>query len=222
MLFAFRHRFMVSVVLAAAFIAVRSDVTAAWPASGESTPVILSVAPDNPAPAKDPQTLRITGTSFLPRLTLMVTTPGGNSIELKGEAIRTQTETSFQVDLLMATAGKYSFVVTNPDGGISAPFALEVRALVKPPSPAIDKVQPEEVNKNQEPQELTIFGRNFGPGLRAIVTDPQGADVVNPTLRDVTPTSFKLTAKLEMAGRYNLVVSNATGTTSNIATIVVK
>ena len=222
MLFAFRHRLVASVVLAAAFVAVRADATAAGPAISASTPVILTVAPDNPAPAKDPQTLRITGLNFLPRLTLMVTTPAGNSIELKGEAIRTPTETSFQVDLMMATAGKYTMVVTNSDGGVSAPFVIEVRALAKPPAPAIDRVQPEEITKNQEPQELTVVGRNFGAGLRAILTDPQGADVVNPTLRDVTPTSFKVTAKLDMAGPYNLVVSNATGAVSNIATIVVK
>jgi hypothetical protein len=222
MLFAFRHRLIASIALAAAFVAVRSDVTAARPASDSSTPVILTVVPDNPAPAKDPQPLRITGLNFLPRLTLMVTTPTGNSIELKGEAIRTPTDSSFQVDLTIATAGKYTLVVTNSDGGVSAPFVVDVRPLVKPPSPAIDRVQPEEITKNQEPQELTVVGRNFGPGLRVIITDPQGADVVNPTVRDLTPTSFKVTAKLDMAGSYNLVVSNATGATSNVATIMVK
>jgi hypothetical protein len=192
------------------------------PVSGASTPVILSVAPENPAPAKDPSDLAHHRHKFPAAPHADGDHAGGNSIELKGEAIRTQTESSFQVDLTMATAGKYSLVVTNPDGGISAPFLLEARPLVKPAAPAIDKVQPEELTKNQEPQELTVIGRNFGPGLIAIVTDPQGADVVNPTLRDVTTTSFKLTVKLEMAGRYNLVVSNATGTTSNIAMIVVK
>ena len=222
MLFAIRPRLTMSVVLVAAFVAVCSDLSAARPAGDASTPVITAVAPDNPAPGKDPQPVRITGLNFLPRLTLMVTTPGGNSIELKGEAIHAPTDTSFQVDLLMVTAGKYTLVVTNPDGGISAPFVIDVRAVTKPPAPAIDRVQPEEITKNQEPQEVTIVGRNFGPGLRAILTDPQGADVVNPTLRDVTPTSFKMTAKMEMAGRYNLVVSNATGAVSNVATIIVK
>jgi len=190
--------------------------------AGRSTPVIMSVVPASPAPAKDPQILRIAGQDFQARLKLVITTPGGGTIELKDDAIMQQRESSFQVAALLTTAGKYALVVTNPDGGISAPFMIEARAVAKPPTPVIQRVLPEELTKHPEPQTLTVEGQNFGPGLRVTVTDPLGVEVVDPVVRDATNSSFKLSVKLENAGPYNLVVSNSTGAVSNVAVFTVK
>jgi len=187
-----------------------------------STPVVLSVTPAMPAPAKDPQTLRITGQDFQPRLKVILTTPGGGTIEFKDDAIQQQRESSFQVSALLAAAGKYSLVVTNPDGGTSAPFVLEARAVVKPTAPIIQRILPENIAKRPEPQELTIEGQNFGPGLRVTVTDPMGIEVSDPVVRDVNANSFKLSVKLEMAGPYNLVVSTSNGAVSNVGVFTVK
>jgi hypothetical protein len=112
--------------------------------------------------------------------------------------------------------------VTNPDGGVSAPFMIEARAVAKPPTPVIQRVLPEELTKHPEPQTLTVEGQNFGPGLRVTVTDPLGVEVVDPVVRDATNSSFKLSVKLENAGPYNLVVSNSTGAVSNVAVFTVK
>src|SRR6185295_15510142 len=98
----------------------------------------------------------------------------------------------------------------------------DVKTETKPPLPMIQQVAPAELTKGQEPQDLTVSGLNFGPGLRAIVTDPQGTEVVSVVVRDVTPNSFKVAVLLETAGQYNLVVSNATGAVSSIVTITVK
>jgi hypothetical protein len=187
-----------------------------------STPAILSVTPVSPAPAKDPQMLRIGGQDFQAHLKLIVTTPGGGTMELKDEAIQQQRQASFQVAVLIAMAGKYSLVVTNPDGGMSAPFVLEARAVAKPPTPVIQRILPDAINKSPEPQNLTVEGQNFGPGVRVTVTDPLGVEVLDPVVREVSTSAFKLSVKLETAGPYNLVVSNATGAVSNVAMITVK
>ena len=187
-----------------------------------STPVIMSVTPASPSPAKDPQILRIAGQDFQPHLKLIVTTPGGGTMELKDEAIQQQQQASFQVAVLLAMAGKYSLVVTNPDGGMSAPFVIEARAVTKPPTPVIQRVLPDSLTKSPEPQVLTVEGSNFGPGVHVTVTDPMGIEVVDPVVREVSASAFKVTVKLETAGPYNLVVSNATGAVSNVAVITVK
>jgi len=187
-----------------------------------STPVILSVTPASPSPAKDPQVLRIGGQDFQPKLKLMVTTPGGGTMELKDDAIQQQQSGSFQVAIVIANPGKYSLVVTNPDGGISAPFVLEARAVAKPPTPVIQRILPETISKNPEAQTLTVEGQNFGPGVKVTVTDTLGVEVLDPVVREVTTSSFKLSVKLETAGPYNLVVSNSTGAVSNVAVVTVR
>lgn len=184
-------------------------------AAGRSTPVISNVAPAAPAPSTKPQLLTIAGQDFLPQLTLTVAEPGGNRNVFQGDAIRARTNTSFQVSLVLATAGTYSLVVTNTDGGISPPFAIGVKA----PSPAadvpiIEKIDPSEPTKRQDAQPLIIHGQKFSSGLRAIVTDPMGADVPELTVAKVTPNSFELTIRLEHAGEYTMVVSNPSGAVS--------
>jgi hypothetical protein len=198
-----------------------ADVTAASNLCG-STPVIDRVAPATPTPGATPHLMTVTGKDFQPRLTLKVTSPGGSVTEFKDGLILEPRESSFRVSVVFATTGRYVFVVTNPDGGVSDPFTLEVRAVTKAPSPIIERIRPDEITKNPEPQNLTVNGREFGPGLRAIVTDPMGMEVLDPLIRELTPTSFTLNVKLETAGNYSLVVHTAAGTVSTAATIVVR
>ena len=218
------HRTLfVTLGLAATLALVAPGSGAQQPAApSTSTPIIMSVAPAAPAPAKDPQMLRIGGQDFQPRLKLIVTTPGGGTMELKDDAIQQQQQTSFQVAVLLAMAGKYSLVVTNPDGGMSAPFVLEAKAVMKPPTPVIQRILPDSITKSQEPQNLTVEGTNFGPGVHVTITDPLGVEVLDPVVREVSANAFKLTVKLETAGPYNMVVSNSTGAVSNVAVITVK
>lgn len=214
------HRISLFALGLCALLGWRAPVLVAQPAV--STPIILAVTPAAPAPAKDPQILRITGQDFQPRLKLVITTPGGGTVEFKDDAIQQQRESSFQVSALLAGPGKYSLVVTNPDGGISAPFVLEARAVVKPPAPVIQRILPDNLAKRAEPQDLTVEGQNFGPSLHVTMTDPLGVEVLDPVVREVTANSFKLSVKLEMAGAYNLVVSNTNGAVSNVAVLTVK
>ena len=218
------HRTLIFALGLVTLLGARSAAIGAGQAArpGSSTPVIMSVTPATPAPAKDPQILRIGGQGFQARLKLVITTPGGGTIELKDDAILQQRDSGFQVAVLLATAGKYALVVTNPDGGVSAPFVIEARAVAKPPTPVIQLVMPEELTKHAEPQTLTVEGQNFGPGLRVTVTDPLGVEVVDPVVRDMTASSFKVSVKLETAGPYNMVVTNSTGAVSNVAVFTVR
>jgi hypothetical protein len=214
------HRTLLATLGLAATLALVAPGSGAKPLT--STPIIMSVAPASPTPAKDPQMLRISGQDFQPRLKLIVTTPGGGTMELKDDAIQQQQQTSFQVAVLLAMAGKYSLVVTNPDGGMSAPFVMEAKAVTKPPTPVIQRILPDALTKSPEPQNLTVEGSNFGPGVRVTITDPLGVEVLDPVVREVSANAFKLSVKLETAGPYNMVVSNSTGAVSNVAVITVK
>jgi hypothetical protein len=214
-------KWIVGLGLAAA-LAAGAGLIHAEAADDRSTPVVTSIAPRIAGPDNHSQNITVNGRDFQPRLALTVVTPEGGSMHYKGDAIQSQRESSFQVAVIFATAGKYSLVVTNPDGGMSNPFVVEVPAQQKPPTPVIDRVLPEEILKNQEAQDLTVQGQRFAPGLRVIVTDPLGTEVLDPIVRELTQTSFKLNVKLETAGPYNLVVTNPSGAVSNVATFVVK
>ena len=187
-----------------------------------SAPVVTRITPAEPAVGKVPQTMTVTGQDFQPRLVLRVKSPEGAVSEYKDDLIVMRTETSFRVTLVFPTPGKYAFVVTNADGGTSEPFVLEARAPVKPPTPLIESILPEQITKGPEAQDLKVTGQRFGPGLKPIVTDPLGIEVLDPVIRDLTPTSFTLNVRLETAGSYTLVVSTAAGAVSNVATIVVR
>src|SRR5262245_20582946 len=104
-------------IIAFDIIAVMACV-AAVAAFRASTPVVTSVAPSAPAPAAAPQRLTVNGKEFQARLELMVTTPDGRSLQFKESAIQGRTDSLFMVDVPLATAGSYSLVVTNPDGGV--------------------------------------------------------------------------------------------------------
>lgn len=187
-----------------------------------STPVIDRIAPATIVPGTSPQEVRVIGRDFQPRLTLQVTTPAGAVTEYRNGQILSPRESSFRVATVFETEGPYAFVVTNEDGGVSDPFTLIVRVVRKPPAPVIERIRPDELDRHPEPQNLTVDGRHFGPELRALVTDPMGMEVLDPIIRDQTPSSFTLNVRLETSGTYSLVVTTASGAVSNAATIVVR
>ena len=187
-----------------------------------SSPVIAGVAPSEPAPAATPQRLIINGREFQPRLEFMVTSPEGGTARFKEAAIQGLSDTTFQVDVPLITRGRYSLVVTNPDGGVSPAFVLNVGSVPAPTGPVIEKILPEQVTKQPEPQALRLQGQRFAPGLRAVVTDPTGTDVMGPAVSNVTATSLTLTVKLETTGTYSIVIINPAGAASNVATLAVR
>jgi len=197
---------LLSVILGATFVVAGLD------------PKITSVAPDHPMMSTKAQLLTVTGENFRNDLMLTVTPPGGTARTLRGADIAAQRPTSFQASVLLDAIGTYSLVVTNGDGRRSAPFPLEVRAAAKQPS--INQVSPEEVSKGQEAQQITLTGNNFAQGLKVSVADPTGTVTVADAIDKVTVDSVVFKFTFSMSGRYEIMLVNPNGESSN--TVVVR
>jgi hypothetical protein len=180
-------------------------------------PRITAVAPERPVVSPKEQVLTVTGESFRSGLSLFVTTPGGDVKTISGAAIAAQRDTSFQASLMLDAVGNYSLVVVNADGRKSAPFTVAARRSTG--QPWIETVTPEEVTKSQEPQVITLNGRNFAPGLRVSVTNPTGNVTVADTIDRLSPPVLVLRLLFDQAGPYGLMVTNPSGESSNTVVI---
>lgn len=200
-----------------------TDRTAAGALSA-STPDIKSVSPASPTRSAKLQRLAISGTDFLEGLTLMVTNPGGQSHRFGGSDILNRRQATFEVDALLDISGEYSLVVTNTDGGTSRPFVLVVQDSPAAPAtkPTIDSVTPAKVTKSNTPQSVTVRGTRFEVGLVVLMTDPAGnvTTISGNALADITATSFRMTAILEVPGEYSIEVKLPSGAVSNTSVIV--
>ena len=183
-------------------------------------PRITVVKPDTLTAAAKAQTVAVTGENFGDNITVQVTTPGGAVRTVDAKAITQPQKTSFSLSFVFDEVGRYELVVLNPDGRRSAPFALRVRAAAQ--QPWIDRLEPEEVPRGQEVQAITLTGRNFETGLRVSVTDPTGNVTQATTIDRVTPLTVVLRFAFETSGRYEILVTNPSGETSNVTTVSVR
>jgi hypothetical protein len=178
-------------------------------------PEITGVSPDPVEPGATARTVTVSGNHFLERLALTVTGPDGAAAEYREPAIQQLRDTSFVVPVVFPTAGRYQFVVTNPDGTVSSPFA----ETAKPQSaaPVISAVLPDRLQASSNPQALTLQGQKFVPGMSVSLTDPAGSvqDVAAGAIADVRPTSMQITVTLQLAGDYSIVATSPSGTPSN-------
>lgn len=183
-------------------------------------PRITAVKPDQLTAAAKAQMLAVTGENFGNTITVQVTTPGGAVRTVDAKAITQPQKTSFSLSFVFDEVGRYELVVLNPDGRKSAPAAVSVKAATQ--SPWIDRLEPEEVPRGQEVQVITITGRNFATGLRVSVTDPTGNVTQATTIDRVTPLTVVLRFAFETSGRYEILVTNPSGETSNVTTVSVR
>lgn len=184
-----------------------------------SSPRITNVAIGPAGRGSSPQVLTVSGEGFLPGLSLAVTTPNGGTQYFKGADVQSPRESSFQVSMVLATAGTYSLVVTNPDGGMSAAFALKVPAAAE--TPIIDSVAPSKASVSPNAQVLRVDGKRFVSGLVVNVIDPTGTvvNVGGNDVMDITPTSFRVSVMLGLEGQYTLTVTNPDGAVSNAVSL---
>jgi hypothetical protein len=198
-------------------VAVAVVSLAASTAAISLRPEITGVAPDTPAPSRTSQSLVVQGREFAQGLSLSVTSPTGAVADYRGNAIAEQKESSFRVAVLLADAGTYRLVVSNPDGQSSMPFSLGVKA----PSdgPIVREVKPTGLRISTSPQTLTVEGARFEAGLIVTLTDPAGGvqSLGGDAIHNVLPGSFQMTVTLETAGRYELIVTNPNGKVSSSA-----
>lgn len=183
-------------------------------------PRITTVTPDKLTVNAKEQLLTVAGENFSNTFSLQVTTPGGAVRNVDPKSIQQPQKTSFRVPLMLDEVGRYELVVLNGDGRKSSPFALQVRAAAR--QPWIDRVEPEDVPRQQDPQSITLTGRNFETGLRISLTDPTGNIAQATTIDRVTPMSVVLRFAFETSGRYELLVTNPSGEASNVAVVSVR
>lgn len=178
-------------------------------------PEITGVTPDTPAPSRTSQVLTVNGREFAAGVALSITSPGGRMSDYRGNAITDLRDMTFRVSVILADAGAYRLIVTNPDGQTSMPFTLNVKAPAD--GPVLREVKPIGLRISTSPQVLTILGARFNPGLNVSVTDPAGnvQQFSGDAITRFLPESFELTLPLETAGRYELVVTNPNGKVSN-------
>ena len=114
------------------FIAIASDGTTSAPfaveVSGAETsvegPVVNRVMPAQAAVSREPQVFQVEGRRFDAGLRAIVTDPVGTDLTSQVGKI---TPTSFELTVTLSTAGDYSLVVNNPNGGVSSVVKIEVR-----------------------------------------------------------------------------------------------
>ncbi|HYN06424.1 MAG TPA: hypothetical protein VES67_03445 [Vicinamibacterales bacterium] len=217
--------------LTTAFLIMLMGAPSAWTVPSTSgalpavsTPEIRSVSPASPGRSSKLQRLTVSGTDFLEGLTLIMTNPGGQTHRFAGGDILNRRTTTFEVDTLLDTAGEYSLVVTNTDGGTSRPFVLALQDSAPAPAtkPTIESVTPAKVTKSNTPQSFTVRGTRFEAGLVVLLTDPTGnvTTISGNQLGDITATSFRMTATLEISGEYSVEVKLPSGAVSNTSVIV--
>ena len=202
-------------VFVAALVVLAGLALTAIVGAQADSPDITAVQPNPVQPAMDPQPISVSGHGFLSRLVLSVTGPDGNALEYREPAIRDRQERSFVVPVVFATAGRYTLVVTNTDGGASNAFTVQAKA--QSVAPVIEGIKPERLQASMNPQSLQVQGQRFAPGLTVLVTDPTGTvqTIGGAQVSDVRPTSMQVMATLELPGDYTMVVTSPGGVTSN-------
>lgn len=92
-------------------------------------PVITSVQPKSISAGPTPQIISIVGTGFQAGLTLTLMPPTGGNQVLSGTQLQNFSSSTFQVSLVLNSAGNWGVVVKNPDGqSASATIAVATQA----------------------------------------------------------------------------------------------
>jgi hypothetical protein len=114
------------------FVAIASDGSTSSPFAVEvrgaetsvEGPVINRVQPAQAMASREPQVFQVEGRRFDAGLRAIVTDPAGTDVTAQVGKV---TPTSFELSVTLSTAGDYSLVVNNPNGGVSSVVRIEVR-----------------------------------------------------------------------------------------------
>src|SRR5262245_32150292 len=98
--------------------------------AGGSGPMIRSIQPTVMFGSAQTQTVTVNGEDFSNGMSLLVTTPAGNTRTVPAEALDGLTTTTFRTSLLFDTLGSYSLVVRSVSGTNSPAFVVAVQATV--------------------------------------------------------------------------------------------
>jgi hypothetical protein len=188
-----------------------------------TTPTITGVLPTPLVVHPVAQRLTISGTNFLPNLTLLVTPPNNGSVQaISGSSIQDLQASSFQADVVLDTPGTYGLVVRNSSGNTSATFPVQVQSGSPTGTPNIASITPVSVTHGTDPVLVTLNGTNFAEGLNVVVTRPSGGpQVITSGFNVVTATQVQFMFVLDTVGTYAFSVTNPDAQASNAVVITV-
>ena len=179
--------------------------------SSVSRPVITSTSPSRVFASRSDQQLTVYGNDFREGLTVKVNFPNGGNSTLSGDQVRGVTPSSFVLLATFAEPGTYSLQATNADGNASPPYEIKVETGAL--APDVTGIAPSVVFAGSSDQRLTVFGRDFRPGLNVSLAFPNGDSrtLSGSQIQNVTNASFELVVTFGATGTYGLTVNNPDG-----------
>jgi hypothetical protein len=212
-----------SAIIAVALLAAGCEKS---PTAPTPTPVPVSVSSVTPVPvirSEIGQVMTIGGLGFRAGLTLRVIDPTGSSVTLAGVAILNLSSTSFQVAVILPSAGRYGVVVQQSDGEASSQFSFDV--FDPPPAtPKIDSVSPDLTIIDSEPQPVALIGSRFAASFTLRIVDPDGviSERTTPGFSVNGDSLIQLMMVFNKVGAYTFSLRHATGVTSNTIEVRVR
>lgn len=207
--------------------AAAAVVAMAFVAAVHSTPRIAGVSGVALSPKPTPQAITVSGEGFMNGLSLTITTPDGANEVFKDIPVQSKENAVVRVQATLPVPGVYVFVTTNTDGGVSQPFRFELKSAglaARAAAPVIDAITPATVNKQSQPQVLTIDGKRFLQGLIVTLNDAAGhaTSVSGNAISHLTENSFAMTVLISVEGEYTVSITNPDGQVSNSASLSVR
>lgn len=180
-------------------------------------PAITGFSPESPTKSSASQVVTVNGRNFVQGLTVSLTKEGGSpdaeSTMTAGEStipVHNVTPTSFQMTVVLESAGRYKVRVTNPSGKRSEPRTLTVKAPEGAAPPTITGLQPSSLQASEQSRPLYVTGTNFQPGLVVKLTRPNGNTSVigGSAITLASSTTLQVFVTLGAPGNYSLRVVN--------------
>jgi hypothetical protein len=170
---------------------------------------VSSINPNPPPVINGNQNIDVSGSNFLPNLTVDVFNGSGTKIgSLSGTQILNVSSNSFTMVINLGSGGNFGIEVVNPGGARSLRFTFSTQAQ-NPSVSSINPNPPPVINGNQNVQ---VFGNNFQSGLTVDVFNGSGTKIgtlSGSQILSVTPTSFTMVINLgSSAGSFGIEVVN--------------
>lgn len=182
-------------------------------------PAISGTNPYSAMVAPKEQVVTVLGSGFRTGLSVYLSRPGGGNELVQELRITNLTATQFELHAVLDRVGRYALWVTDPDGVQSNSYSFAVTSAQGPVR--LFSINPSSPLVSSEVQVITVTGFAFQPGLAATVTSPSAGTTVlaGPgRVRNVTSTSFLLTATFTEPGDHTMQITNPDGGQSGVIT----
>jgi len=170
------------------------------------TAQISGIVPQSPVADLQAQPVFVTGSGFLPGLSVSLAGAGGTTT-LSGNSISLVSSSSFQLLAPLSTVGSYTVVAANPNEVGSNPFSFRAQS---PRPPRITSIIPPTPSANTTVQVLQLTGVDLSDATSATLTPPGGTPVSVPFTVS-TPALARVTVPLPSPGSYTITITTLGG-----------